>query len=334
MAFSLWSYPGQEHFKLAEGNLQCHSAFDLSSLAQSFVISTSAHHGNVYTLPTQKSAVLKDTSPFLERQGFAFPTLSNNGAVGYQGLVTEAVEAIQASEHFDKVVLSRFHDVPVSALNSQWLNDLRKAYPTAFIAMFSDTELGTWITASPELFLKKMGGSLQSFSLAGTKFSDDTDLGEKEQQEQHFVTDYIQQVFEASGLQVTVNRGINHRAGQLIHLLNVIEGRFISGYSHHAINQLVEKLHPTPAVCGLPLHEALQFLKKEGYDRQLYTGFLGEVESIESFELYVNLRCAQWAGDRMRFYAGAGITKDSNPEQEFLETKAKMEVLKSVLLSQ
>jgi len=113
-------------------------------------------------------------------------------------------------------------------------------------------------------------------------------------------------------------------------------------------------LHPTPAVCGLPKDAAKQFiLKNENYNREFYTGFLGEINIKTSISrnsnsrnvennayaavktvsnLYVNLRCMQISNQEAIIYVGGGITKDSNVEAEWEETVQKALVIKKVLL--
>ena len=112
-------------------------------------------------------------------------------------------------------------------------------------------------------------------------------------------------------------------------------------------------MHPTPAVCGLPKGSAKQFiLKHEAYNREFYTGFLGELNcettiaprsgrrNIEnrayaitrnSTQLYVNLRCMQLKNQQAIIYVGGGITESSNAESEWEETVSKSLVIKSVL---
>ena len=95
---------------------------------------------------------------------------------------------------------------------------------------------------------------------------------------------------------------------------------------------MLELLNPTSAVCGMPLQPALDFIKKhEKYDRELYAGFLGPINISGYTHLFVNLRCMKIMGNTGRFYAGAGITEDSNPEKEFEETQLKMQTLKRIV---
>ncbi len=91
----------------------------------------------------------------------------------------------------------------------------------------------------------------------------------------------------------------------------------ISGEISVENSTLIKKLHPTPAVCGLPLESSKEFiLKNENYKRTYYTGFLGELnltkENKNTSELFVNLRCMEIKNSSAFIFVGGGITKESN----------------------
>ena len=91
-------------------------------------------------------------------------------------------------------------------------------------------------------------------------------------------------------------------------------------------------MHPTPAVCGLPKQSAKDFiLQNENYNRDFYTGFLGEINILNKTDLFVNLRCIQIVDNIAYIYIGCGITKDSIPDKEFLETVNKSITMKRVI---
>ena len=71
----------------------------------------------------------------------------------------------------------------------------------------------------------------------------------------------------------------------------------------------------------------------EGYDRRFYTGFLGPLGIKDESHLYVNLRCMQLHHNQAILYVGAGITKESDPDKEWLETEAKCQTLLKVISS-
>jgi isochorismate synthase len=96
---------------------------------------------------------------------------------------------------------------------------------------------------------------------------------------------------------------------------------------------MLELLHPTSAVCGMPLENALEFLSRyETHDRAFYAGYLGPVNVSNNIELFVNLRCMQINGSNGILYAGAGVTIDSDPAKEWDETEMKFNTLLNVIL--
>jgi isochorismate synthase len=96
---------------------------------------------------------------------------------------------------------------------------------------------------------------------------------------------------------------------------------------------MLNLLHPTSAVCGMPLEPSLEFLQQhEGYDREFYSGYLGPVNVDNNIYLYVNLRCLQLLKGQALVYAGAGVTIDSTPETEWEETEMKLNTLLKVIL--
>ena len=98
------------------------------------------------------------------------------------------------------------------------------------------------------------------------------------------------------------------------------------------IGNLLQELHPTPAVCGLPKEDAFRFiLENEGYDRSYYSGFIGWLDTEGHTDLYVNLRCMEIKPGETTLYAGAGILASSDIESVCTETGDKMNTMKSIL---
>ena len=95
---------------------------------------------------------------------------------------------------------------------------------------------------------------------------------------------------------------------------------------------MIDVLHPTPAVCGQPKGNSLDFIRMyEGYDRKFYSGYLGPVNMGNSTRLFVNLRCAELFDDGSSIYVGGGIVKRSNQKKEWEETEEKAQVIKNLL---
>lgn len=331
MAIAIWSLPNKNTFTATQGELRRCASFSQQNLQNCFVLKPYQSNATFYSIGTKNAHVLNESKTWL-KEHLNTPKAINSvlNLPDYIQKVGQAVNALKQEGDFEKVVFSRCKDVAIDGFNFLWLDALRAAYPNAFISLVQDQNLGTWITASPELFLYRKADFFKSFSLAGTKHGKDSDLGKKEEKEQQIVTDFISNAFEQNGLIAEVKKGVEHKAGALTHLLTVLQGNVKD--ASFSLDNLIEDLHPTPAVGGSPKSKALSFLQQEGYNRELYTGFFGPSENHENFEFYVNLRCAQIFDNAVRFYAGAGITEGSVPSKEFIETEAKMAVLQSVII--
>ena len=99
---------------------------------------------------------------------------------------------------------------------------------------------------------------------------------------------------------------------------------------------MLELLHPTSAVCGMPKDAATDFImNNENYNRAFYSGFLLNLDTKaneKELHIFVNLRTMKIEGNKATLYAGCGITADSNPEKEWNETEIKTQTLEKVLL--
>ena len=269
-------------------------------------------------------------------------------------LVENAVKAIK-NESFKKVVVSRVEQSPFNSSETILLfKRLLNNYKTAMVYCWYHPKVGLWLGATPETLLKIVGNRLQTMSLAGTQpYVNTTDVTwqNKEIEEQQFVTDFIVDSLKPLVNSVSTTKRQTIKAGQLLHLQTKISAVFDK--ANFNFKNVLKALHPTPAVCGLPKEPAKDFiLKNENYNREFYTGFLGELnftqkksrninrknvennayQSIKTVtNLFVNLRCLQIKNNQALIYVGGGITKDSNPEKEWEETVAKSLTIKSLL---
>ncbi len=258
----------------------------------------------------------------------------------FEKLVAEAIGEIK-NEVFEKVVLSRYEDVQLSddfSLSDFFIR-ICKTYPNAFCSLVHLPDEGIWVGASPELLISDDKARFKTTAIAGTKALPnemplaDIAWTQKEIEEQAFVSRYIINCFKKIRLREFHEHGPKTvRAGGLAHLKTEFEVRYDEVSFDGLADQMLELLHPTSAVCGMPLEAALNFIKsKEGYNRSYYSGFLGPVNFEGSTDLFVNLRCVNIRNGMARFFAGAGLTEDSSPEKEFVETSLKMQTLRRVI---
>lgn len=269
--------------------------------------------------------------------------ISEQAKTAFKALVQKGIQAIDAGV-FGKVVLSRMETFELPNLDSmEILQNLLNAYPTAFTYCFFHPKTGLWLGAFSEQLLKKQGAEFYTMAVAGTQH---IELGKpiiwenKEKEEQQFVTDFILEGLKKQVAKIVVSNPYNLKAGNVMHIKTDINGILKEEAN---LKEILEILHPTPAVCGFPKAAAKEFiLQNEGYNREYYSGFLGELNmdfktNEATTDLYVNLRCMQITSGsfsekaKANLYIGGGITKDSISEKEWDETVNKALTIKKIL---
>ena len=270
-------------------------------------------------------------------------------------LVQSGIDAIQSGE-MEKVVLSRKQNITLTHQNP-FTTTLRLIlkYPTAFVYCWYHPKVGLWLGATPETLLTIENRQLETMALAGTQAYNgalEVSWGEKEKREQELVTQAIvQKLNPLLGNELQLAGPVTARAGNLLHLKTTLKAPLDATAT--SVQSIVSALHPTPAICGYPRENAKAFiLTNEAYDRDFYTGYLGELNMKETTSrssakrnienqayqtikritsLYVNLRCMKWQGNEASIYVGGGITAGSHPEREWEETVNKLQTMHTIL---
>ncbi len=254
--------------------------------------------------------------------------------------VSQSVDAIKSSV-FQKVVPARSKQITLTDQFDLFanFNRLCEAYPNAFVSIVSIPDAGTWMGATPEVLIHVDQNSFETASLAGTQKHDtEVSLSEvawtqKEIEEQAMVSRYIINCFKKIRLREFEEAGPKTIiAGNLIHLKTTFKVDIKAADFPDLGEVMLNLLHPTSAVCGMPKPSASEFIKRyENGNREYYCGYLGPVSHQEETQLFVNLRCMQLLDSSAILYAGAGVTEDSIPEKEWLETELKMNTLLNVI---
>ena len=238
-------------------------------------------------------------------------------------------------KHFQKLVLSRSSTKHINDDFSPLAAFVRVCnnYPRMMIYLCHTPVSGTWVGSTPEILLSGHGKEWHTVALAGTMPMQNEgmpmDWDKKNQDEQGYVADYIRRIIKKFGNKMNEKGPYTARAGQLVHLKT--DFYFLLKNTDN-IGNLLQELHPTPAVCGLPKEDAFRFiLENEGYDRSYYSGFIGWLDTEGHTDLYVNLRCMEIKPGETTLYAGGGILASSEIESEWTETGDKMNTMKSIL---
>ena len=262
-------------------------------------------------------------------------------------MVSNAIDAIDRGE-VKKVVLSRTKNITLSETFDvvQAFQKLCSAYPNAFVSLVYLPDYQCfWLGATPETLVSVDKDDIfRTMSLAGTQSAigehgENLSAGEmrwshKEIEEQAYVSRYIIECFKKIRLREYHESGPKTvQAGNLMHLRTdyVVDTKEVNFPQLGTV--MLELLHPTSAVCGMPKASALQIIaEQEFHQREFYSGFLGPVNIQEESHIFVNLRTMKIQGNEATFYAGCGITEDSNPVKEWYETEMKIDTLAKVIL--
>jgi isochorismate synthase len=302
---------------------------------------------NEYKVQTSKNTLSEGLLKFINKvkikpiKGAVKPkSISNSNENDFNFLVSKAINEIKKGT-FSKVVPSRMKTIAFE--NEIDLGNhfklLVDAYPNAFVSLTYTPYSGVWMGATPELLISTSGNTFKTVALAGTlKFDPSKSLVEiawtqKEIEEQALVSRYIINCFKKIRLREFDENGPKTiQAGNLIHLktefiVNMKETNFPELGS-----TMLKLLHPTSAVCGMPLESSYLYINEnEAYDREYFTGHLGPVNIENSTNIFVNLRCMKVEKNQITLFAGAGVTEDSQPEKEWLETEMKMNTILNVI---
>ena len=249
-------------------------------------------------------------------------------------LVTKGIQFIK-DKKAEKVVLSRKEEVQSDGFSiTKTFSNILSSYNNAFVYVWYHPKIGLWLGATPETLISVENNQFKTVALAGTqtyKGSLDVKWQSKEIEEQQIVTNYIFSQINTKIENLKTSKPYTVKAGDLMHLKTDISGTL---KKHNDLQILVENMHPTPAVCGMPKEIAKEFiLDNENYNREYYTGFLGELNLKNNSHLFVNLRCMKIINNIASIYIGGGITKDSVAEKEWQETVEKCKVMKKVLVN-
>lgn len=312
--------------------------FNVVDFTEKGFVFASFDGNSIHLIPENESEIIgiireKGEADVLEKIQ-ALP--NESGKIDFERIVVKGIQAIDNQE-FKKVVLSRKEIIELEKFDLvATFEKLVQLYSNTFVYCFYHPQVGIWMGATPEQLVKANVNVFETMALAGTQKdygSNEIIWEKKEKEEQQYVTDYIVHQLQEVTLEVSVTEPYSLKAGSVWHLKTDIWGVLNTGFS---LKQVINLLHPTPAVCGLPKEASKAFiLENENYDRAFYTGFLGElntsfaVDSVSS-NLFVNLRCMQIRDSQAHLYMGCGITKDSIPENEWMESVNKSMTMKRV----
>ena len=240
---------------------------------------------------------------------------------------------------FRKIVLARKSTQHTRLSAEALFQKACRLYPRLFVALVYTEPSGMWLMATPEILLQGNGNAFHTMSLAGTQKAPATTIPplstkaveglewpQKDQEEQQYVTDYIEACIRTFSDDYRLQGPYTMTAAHLCHLRTDIHFRLPCA---DVLGDVLEALYPTPAVCGIPKEPARRFiLSHEHEPRRYYSGFVGMLSPRADTHLFVSLRCMRLLpGGICELYAGGGLLKESEMEKEWRETEAKMQTM-------
>ncbi|MFA6977974.1 MAG: isochorismate synthase [Ignavibacteriaceae bacterium] len=258
--------------------------------------------------------------------------------IAWKVKIEKALSAIK-NNSFSKIVLARKFSletdrpIPVELLPGR----LKKANPFANIFFIKKND-SAFLGASPEILIELKNQVIRTEAIAGSRkrgttleedqqFADDLFNSDKERAEHNSVVNFLVANLTSLAKDVQYEKIPSiKKLTSIQHLFTEITAKLQSGSSFFSI---VDKIFPTPAVCGYPKESAMRLISElEDFDRGLYAGLIGWV-SPSSAKLIVAIRSALIKKNTIFVYAGCGIVEGSDPESEFAETETKFKTILS-----
>lgn len=239
-------------------------------------------------------------------------------------------EFFSENAHIDPLVLYR-------ALN--------KISPSPFSAFYK-ADKRFLLCASPERYLKRKGDMILSQPIKGTsarnrenaiqdaKLKNDLSASEKDRAENVMVVDLVRndlsKICETNSVSVTELFGI-YSFAQVHQMISTITGKPKKGIHW---TEMVAQTFPMGSMTGAPKKRVLDLTETfEKSARGLFSGALGYVEPNRNFDFNVVIRSMQYnmSDNYLSYFAGSGITINSDPEKEYEECLLKIAAFEKII---
>jgi len=249
--------------------------------------------------------------------------------------VTAATDRIKAGD-LRKVVLAQALEVDLAAdlEVGDILSRLGEKYPscTRFLTEPAGGDPAAFFGATPERLVSLRGRTVETDALAGTTgrgetpaedewLADELLADAKNIHEHELVAETIRDQLAPFAASVSTGDRQVKRLATVQHIHTPITAELAA--DTHVLS-LVEALHPTPAVGGLPPDAALDTIREtEPFDRGWYAAPIGWVDAAGNGTFAVGLRSAVATRRLATLFAGVGIVGDSDPDREWDEVELK-----------
>lgn len=344
-SYAFYRLPWQQEYTVLrqQGSPLCLDSYDLLSVQEGFVLAPFSMSADSPLVVIRPEEVWRERLPEGSLESI-HPTeeprlIESSPNASYAETFTLFHEHL-LNGRFRKLVLARAEQVPLTVdetIVQRFFLEACVRYPRLFVALVSTPQTGTWLMATPEPLLERLpDGRYHTVALAGTQCMGagcwpETEVSwrDKEIVEQRYVAEYVSAILSRFADDTMTEGPLTVRAGTLAHLRTDFT---FSLRDSSQVGPLLDSLHPTPAVCGLPKEPARRLiLSCEPVSRRYYSGFAGPIGLSGATHLYVTLRCMELSDHECTLYAGGGLLSSSHLQQEWEETVAKMQTMRELL---
>lgn len=328
--FALYRLSGDENLFFIEAN-EVHKLNSISLKNEGFIFhpfNSSKHDIELIEGSAKKVSLGALKSSSIKTQECLPENIFHESSIEEYKMQFDLFQQEFAAKRMKKAILSRIKIIERESINLHLIFTLLlEKYSEAYIYLYFSPKAGLWLGASPEKFVALHNRTLETTALAGT-ISEGEKWSNKEMEEQMVVTHFLtQNLHDLETLEADAPETI--KAGNLYHIRANIRGTFNEKTN---LPEIINRLHPTPAVGGFPKEKALEMIAKvETHDREYYSGFAGPIYPNEESHFFVNLRCGKLHHKGISLYVGGGLTKSSVLEKEWEETEKKAGTLARVL---
>jgi para-aminobenzoate synthetase component I len=215
---------------------------------------------------------------------------------------------------------------------------LRKLNPSPYMS-YLHTPAFQFVSASPELLVKKQGIEVSTRPIAGTRSrgkdaEEDQQLAaslienEKERAEHVMLVDLerndLGRVCEYGSVEVNELMVIE-KYSHVMHIVSNVRGKLSA---EHDLYEVIRATFPGGTITGAPKVRTMEIIEElEPVRRGIYTGSIGWIGFNDEMELNITIRTMVCKDGQAHVQAGAGIVIDSNPRHEYKESSKKARAL-------
>ena len=271
------------------------------------------------------------------------PRVTGLDPAEWETAILDALATIK-DDQASKIVVARTMDLepstpvdPVDVVMALWEEN-----KGSHVFLFEPEPGRVLVGAAPETVSTVVDGRFRATAVAGSVGVGTTSVetaalarklfeSKKDRAEQKFVVDHMIQGLESVGCDVHVDVEPHVLTlARIQHLETKIAAEIPDGCS---VMDLLQVLHPTPAVCGVPRDAALDWLRDgEPFDRGWYAGPVGWFDHRGRGVFVPALRSAVFNQGRWRLFASCGIVEGSDPTAEWVETGLKFQPMLRALV--